>query len=121
MKKRNVSITIAGTDGCQILAELNRDDHDLQIIKKRYSAFYQSELDTILSGLRAETLVICGVNTHACVRMTAIDAYQRDMNVVVVSDCVASYDLKHHDITLEYLCKGIAKVVPLEQFMADVR
>ena len=118
MRNRNIRITVAGSPGCEVLVELERMDHDVEIIKKRYSAFYQTELDEVLSDLGAETLVICGINTHACVRMTAIDAYQRDMNVVIVSDCVASYDSTHHDITLNYLGKGIANIATLDRFTA---
>ena len=50
--------------------------------------------------------------THACVRMTAIDAYQRDYDVIVAAECVASSDPEHHDITLRYLDGNIARILP---------
>jgi maleamate amidohydrolase len=83
------------------------------IVKKRYSAFFASDLDTKLSNHRPDVLVIAGVNTHACVRMTAIDAYQRDYDVIVVAECVASSDPEHHDVTLRYLDGNIARVLPI--------
>ena len=103
MRERGISRTIAGTDGCQLLPELDHRDGDTVLVKKRYSAFFGTTLDDVLDSLKPDALVIAGVNTHACVRTTAIDAYQRDLAVVIASDCVASYDQAHHDVTMRYL------------------
>lgn len=115
MRANNVSITIAGTAGCELLPELECSSTDPMIVKKRYSAFFGTDLDVELSKIRPDVLVIAGVNTHACVRMTAIDAYQRDYDVIVAAACVASSDLEHHDVTLRYLHGNIARVLPTAQ------
>ncbi|HEY1329818.1 MAG TPA: isochorismatase family cysteine hydrolase [Casimicrobiaceae bacterium] len=117
MRANNVSITIAGTAGCDILSELERHPRDLVLVKKRYSAFFGTELDAELSTLRPEVVVVAGVNTHACVRMTAIDAYQRDYDVIVAGDCVASSDPEHHDVTLRYLEGNIARVLATDHLI----
>ena len=109
MRKHDVRITISGTPGAAFLDELEVAPADRVIVKKRYSAFFRTELDGILLGLRPDALVIGGVNTHACVRTTAIDAYQRDYEVIVASECVASYDEEHHEVTKRYLKGGIAR------------
>ena len=111
-RRENCRVTIAGTDGCELLPELERYASDKVIVKKRYSAFFGTDLDETLAALRPVILVLAGINTHACVRMTAIDAYQRDYEVLVASDCVASYDAGHHDVTRRYLDAGIARFVP---------
>ena len=85
-------------------------------MKKRYSAFFATDLDTRLSNIRPDVLVIAGVNTHACVRMTAIDAYQRDYDVIV-RECVASSDPEHHDVTLRYLDGNITRVLPTAEIL----
>ena len=103
MRANEVSITIAGTAGCDLLRELDYSSADTMIVKKRYSAFFGTDLDAVLSKIQPDMLVIAGVNTHACVRMTAIDAYQRDYDVIVAAECVASSDIEHHDVTLRYL------------------
>jgi maleamate amidohydrolase len=90
MRSKNVSITIAGTPGCEILSELEVLETDSIIVKKRYSAFFGTNFADRAYELRPEFIVIAGVNTHACVRMTAIDAYRLDYQVVVAADCVAS-------------------------------
>ena len=61
------------------------------VIKKRYSAFFGTTLDELLRKLCAETLILTGVNTHACIRTTAIDAYQRDLGVIFASECMATW------------------------------
>jgi nicotinamidase-related amidase len=120
MRKENLHVTIAGTDGCELLPELERHASDLVLVKKRYSAFFGTDLDETLAAIRPEVLVLAGINTHACVRTTAIDAYQRDYEVIVASDCVASYDADHHEVTRRYLDAGIARFVPSAQIVRMV-
>jgi nicotinamidase-related amidase len=111
-RRENHRVTIAGTDGCELLPELDRHASDKVIVKKRYSAFFGTDLDETLDALRPVVLVLAGINTHACVRTTTIDAYQRDYEVLIASDCVASYDAEHHEVTKRYLDAGIARFVP---------
>src|SRR5438093_10580281 len=59
MRKRNLRVTIAGTDGCEILPELERDPSEKVVVKKRYSAFFGTDLDEQLRALQPTSLVIC--------------------------------------------------------------
>jgi nicotinamidase-related amidase len=118
MRAKKLSITIAGTTGCDLLPELDQLPTDSVIVKKRYSAFFGTSLDARLSEARPEFLVVAGVNTHACVRMTAIDAYQRDHEVIVAADCIASNDLEHHDVTVRYLDGKIGRVLPTAEILS---
>jgi nicotinamidase-related amidase len=111
MKAKGIRISIKGTAGCEIASDLARIPSDPVVIKKRYSAFFATELDQILQRLTPDALILAGINTHACVRVTAIDAYQRDWKVVVAADCVDSYDREHHDISMKYMKDKIATVM----------
>lgn len=115
MKRENIRMFIKGTPGPRILDELVRDDSDIEVVKKRYSMFYGTGLESLLQDLDAGPLILAGVNTHACIRAAAIDAYQRDFQVIIVRDCVASKDLGHHEMTLDYLDGGIASVLRLSE------
>jgi nicotinamidase-related amidase len=117
MRKRGIRIAIAGTDGCEILPELDRLPSDIVIIKKRYSAFFGTNLDQLLTACQPLTLVVAGINTHACVRTTAIDAFQRDLDVLIAGDCVYSYDPEHHEITRRYLDGHIAPFMTNQQII----
>lgn len=111
MKAKDIQITIKGTAGCQILSQLAVAPSDPIIVKKRYSAFFGTNLDELLDGLRPDSIILAGINTHACIRTTAIDAYQRDWPVILGSDCIDSYDQEHHDVSLRYMKDKIADVM----------
>ena len=115
MRHAGIKIVIEETEGAQLIEELDCSAEDYRIVKKRYSAFFNTELDRLLVKLDVERVILAGVNTHACVRTTAIDAYQRDIEVIIPQECVASYDSDHHDISLRYMGGKIAEVVPLAE------
>ena len=115
MRAKGIRITIQGTEGCQIASDLAVAPSDTVIIKKRYSAFYGTTLDHILADLRPDGLILAGINTHACIRTAAIDAYQRDWEVILAADCVDSYDQEHHEISLRYMNGKIASVMSNEE------
>jgi len=120
VKKHRYNVTIAGTEGCQILDELDTKENDPVVIKTRYSAFFKTGLDDLLSESDITEIILAGINTHACIRTAAIDAYQRDFEVTIIRDCVASYDAEHHDITLRYLAGGMARVMTVDEFMGEL-
>jgi nicotinamidase-related amidase len=111
MRAKEIRITIQGTPGCEIVPELTVAPSDAVVIKKRYSAFFGTSLDQLLAELKPASLLLAGINTHACIRMTAIDAYQRDWDVVLAADCIDSYDREHHEISLRYMRGKIAAMM----------
>ena len=115
MRAKGIRITIEGTPGCRIASDLAVDPSDTVLIKKRYSAFFGTTLDQVLADLRPDGIILAGINTHACIRMAAIDAYQRDWQVTLAADCVDSYDREHHDISLRYMKDKIASIMSNEE------
>lgn len=80
------------------------------ILKHRYSAFYNTDLETILRVLRIEDLVISGVMTNMCVESTSRDAYYRDYRVFVPADGTGSINEEMHLASLLNLSFGFAFV-----------
>jgi maleamate amidohydrolase len=115
MKRENIRMFIKGTPGPCVLDELTRSEKDFEIVKKRYSMFFRTDLDALLQRLNVNHIVLSGVNTHACIRAAALDAYQRDFLVTIVRECVASKDSVHHSITMDYLDGGIAAVISFDE------
>lgn len=115
MRDRRMSVVIEGTRGARIHSALARDDEDAVVVKKRYSAFFGTDLEQILIDLAPERVTLAGVNSHACVRTTAIDAYQRDIRVVLASDCIASHDPEHGRISMAYMERNIAVAMTNDQ------
>jgi nicotinamidase-related amidase len=83
------------------LAELLRpEEDDYFVLKPKHSGFFSTTLDILLDYLGARTLVLTGLTGDICVLFTAHDAYMRDFNLVIPSDCVASNDPAENEHTL---------------------
>ncbi|NEJ11056.1 isochorismatase family protein, partial [Rhizobium leguminosarum] len=102
MRDNDIKIAIEGTRGAQLHADLDWNPNDVTIIKKRYSAFFKTELEDLLEEFGVGELVLCGINTHACISMAAIGAYQRDFRVVLAEECIDSYNEEHARVSLDY-------------------
>jgi nicotinamidase-related amidase len=121
VRRGGYRITVEGTAGAQLLPEIGVDAADYTIVKKRYSAFFGTELDTLLRRMACDRIVIAGINTHACVRITAVDAYQRDYEVLLARDCIDSYDQVHHDISMRYMDGKIGVALTNIQLEAELQ
>jgi len=75
------------------------------IPKKSYSLFHNTTLDDELNKLKPETVIVCGVLTHICVLIGAMEARVRHYPVEVPVDCVADVDEKEHVWALDYIDK----------------
>lgn len=73
---------------------------DYLVPKRRYSAFFGTDLEILLRGLKAETLLLVGGLTDVCVHYTFVDAHQHDYHCRVIEDCVAGSSLEAHEASL---------------------
>ena len=102
-----------GTHGHEPPKELAPVGGEIIIHKTGFSAFQSGEFDHAIRTIGADTLLIAGIHLHACVRQTAIDAYQQGYRVMIAEDTVASNDPLHAAITRRYLearCIGFEPV-----------
>ncbi len=95
---------VAGTEEAEIIPEL-ADFEGEMIPKNRYSGFFNTPLEDRLRELNPAKLIVCGVCTDICVMHTTADARNRDYEVEVPVDCVASFDPRGHDCALEHMDK----------------
>jgi nicotinamidase-related amidase len=82
---------------------------DYLIKKRRYSAFFGTDFEILLRGLKIDTLLLCGGLTDVCVHYTFVDGHQSDYFCRVIEDCVAGSSEDAHEAALramEYLQKG---------------
>jgi nicotinamidase-related amidase len=83
----------AGSEGASLIPEL-RSIQNLTFVRKYNYSCFAGEKCQLPALLRANNnitnLYVCGINTDYCVFATALDAFQRDFSVVVVSDAVSS-------------------------------
>ncbi|UFS58662.1 cysteine hydrolase family protein [Subtercola endophyticus] len=71
------------------------------IRKRRYSAFFGTELEIVLKAYKADTLLLVGGLTDVCIHYTAVDAHQHDYRVRVIADCVGGSSERAHTAALE--------------------
>jgi nicotinamidase-related amidase len=109
---------VEGTPGVEIIPDLARQPGDFLIVKRRYSAFFATDLDLLLRGLGVDTLILTGVATDVCVRATAQDAQQLNYRVVVPEECAAGTSVEQHHAALRNIAYILGKVMPLSQVMA---
>lgn len=95
---------IEGTAEAEVIPELAGYQGEV-IAKRRFSAFFDTPLEVKLSQIKPEKLIICGVCTDICVLHTVADARNRDWEVEVPVNCVASFDEKAHHFALEHMEK----------------
>lgn len=86
--------------GSEIIEQLAPVKGDLFVVKRRYSGFFQTDLDLTLRDLQIESLVVMGVVTNICVRSTVHDAFFLGYKVVVPQDCVAATGQREQDSSL---------------------
>lgn len=71
------------------------------ISKRRYSAFFGTDLEILLKGLHVDTLYLIGGLTDVCIHYTAVDAHQHDYHIKVVTDAVAGSSEEAHNYALK--------------------
>lgn len=99
-----------GEPGTPVAAEeMDMRDSDYFIRKRRYSCFFGTELEILLKGLKAETLILVGGMTDVCVHYTYVDGHQHDYYMRVICDSVGGTSDAAHQASLnamEYLQAG---------------
>ena len=91
--------------GHEIVSLLQPEDDDYFVLKPKHSGFFSTTLETLLRYLGAETLIITGIAGNFCVLFTANDAYMRDYDLVIPSDCIASNSAKENHEALRLMRK----------------
>ena len=91
--------------GRPLVERLKPDEEDYFVLKPKHSGFFSTSLDILLDYLQVETLILTGIASNICVLFTANDAYMRDFNVVVPSDCVAANSEELNRAALEQIAK----------------
>lgn len=94
-----------GVRGKPVTELLRPDQDDYFVLKPKHSGFFSTTLDTLLKYLGAKAVILTGMAANICVLFTANDAYVRDFNLAVPSDCVASNTEEENRYALEQMAK----------------
>ncbi|WP_274653645.1 cysteine hydrolase family protein [Paenibacillus humicola] len=91
---------LEGSEDVDIVDELRPLEGEYIIVKRRYSAFFATDLEILLKGLGVRTLIVCGFMTDVCVHYTCADAHQHNYFLKVVADAVSGSTREAHEASL---------------------
>src|SRR5438093_10149637 len=113
---------LAGSHGTEIIAPLHTEGDLVVRGKKRYSAFYATDLDFLLRRLGIDTVILAGINTTTCVLCSAFEATNRDFRVVIASDAVDSMDGEEmHRFALRLMAAAVGWPLTNQEILKALR
>jgi nicotinamidase-related amidase len=112
-KQRNYALK--GTKGAEIIDELKPVPGEIVLPKKRFSAFFMTELPLILDRIGPEYVVIAGIQTPNCIRHTAVDSLCHDFKTIIVSDATTAATPEVHQSNLADMDRMGIQVLTIEQ------
>jgi ureidoacrylate peracid hydrolase len=115
-ERLKIPITVRGTWDADITDELKPNDNDLVVIKRRDSAFQDTELRVWLQSEGINLLVFTGADTSICVETSLRDGFNIGYDVALISDATASGNSEHYKTTLERVKDYYGLVMNIERF-----
>ncbi|MFQ5541636.1 MAG: cysteine hydrolase family protein [Candidatus Binatia bacterium] len=106
-----------GTWDSDVIDEIKPLPEDYIVEKRRDSVFQHTEFELWLTAFGANTIIFTGIDTYICVESTVRDAFNRGYDVILVSDCVASRNSKHHQTTLDQVGEAFGLVVSSDELI----
>jgi nicotinamidase-related amidase len=110
---------LEGTEESEVHGDIAPLAHEKVVDKHRYSAFYNTDLETVARCLGLEDLVVSGIMTNMCCESTARDAYYRDYRVFFLADGTGSINEEMHLATLLNVAFGFAYVTTTDDVIAQ--
>ena len=98
-----------------LIEKLYPQQDDYFVLKPKHSGFFSSTLETLLRYLRVRRLIITGIAGNFCVLFTAKDAYMRDYELAIPSDCVISNTAKENTEALQLMKRYLKADTHLSQ------
>jgi nicotinamidase-related amidase len=111
---------IIGSKWVEIDPRLERRDEETVILKKGASAFFGTNLPSILVSQGVDTIIMCGATTSGCIRATAIDLLQYGYPTLVPRECVGDRAQAPHEANLVDIQAKYADVVSVEDALTYI-
>ena len=102
----------------EIDPRLERGEDEVVILKKGASAFFGTNLPSVLVSQNVDTIVLCGATTSGCIRATAVDLLQYGYPTLVPQECVGDRAQGPHEANLVDIQAKYADVIPVEDALS---
>ncbi len=118
------SYSIRGTEGAKVIDELKPRNRGEILTKRRFSAFFKTDLDQTLRLFGVDTVVISGITTQVCIYATAMDSVCHDFYTIVLEDCSASRNREVHQRSINVLKQSglfpLLRVMSSGEFLKEI-
>jgi nicotinamidase/pyrazinamidase len=115
--------SLRGTKGAEVVDDLKTEPTDIILPKRRFSAFFKTDLDQTLRTLGVDTIIVTGITTEVCVLMTVMDGLSHDFSVILLEDCTASRSKEFHQGCLnlyrDFALNPLLKIMTLDKFLKE--
>ncbi|HHW41356.1 MAG TPA: cysteine hydrolase [Syntrophomonadaceae bacterium] len=111
---------VRGTESAEILDDLKPVEGEYLVVKQRWSAFFQTELDLLLRRLGVDQVVVTGVQTPNCIRATVWDANSLDYEVIVLTDATGAKTKEVHEANLFDMKNIGIQLMTTEEFIKSL-
>ena len=118
IKKR--PICVRGSWDADIVDDIKPTQADHIVLKRRDSAFHDTEIAVWLRSLSVNTIIFCGIDTSICVETSLRDAFNIGYDIVLISDATASSNEKHYESTLDNVRGYYGLVMDLSEFSSHL-
>jgi gluconolactonase len=112
---------VRGTWGAAPVEGLEPDLGDFVVEKMRMSAWEGTRLESILKGLRRDTIINTGAWTNMSVEHTARTGADKGYVVITPEDCCATMNADWHRASIEYAMRNVAEVTKAEAVIAALK
>jgi len=116
--------SLRGTKGAEVVEDLDPELTDIVLPKRRFSAFFKTDLDQTLRTLGVDTIVVTGINTEVCVLMTVMDGLCHDFSAIMLEDCTASRskEILQGCLNLyrDFVLYPLLRIMTLDEFLKEV-
>jgi ureidoacrylate peracid hydrolase len=109
-------ICVRGTWDGVTIDELKPQDEDHVVIKRRDSAFQDTELRVWLQSEGVNLLIFTGIDTSICVETSLRDGFNLGYDIILISDATTSGNREHYKTTLERVTDYYGLVMDIERF-----
>ena len=110
---------VEGTDGAEIIPEL-RPLKGPVILKRKHSAFFETDLDRRLKELQVADVYLAGLQTHICIMTTAADASFRGYRTIAIRCCVLSTTEENKTSALAWIASYVGEVLTESQVASEL-
>jgi len=109
-------ICVRGTWDAGVVDDIKPAARDHIVIKRRDSAFHDTEINVWLKSLGIDTLIFSGIDTSICVETSLREAFNIGYDIILISDATASSNRKHYESTLDNVRGYYGLVMELKEF-----